>query len=60
LRLTAGQKIDFLPEGDSFQLVALCTNVSVLHGRFAGRVNKQVSIAQLDAAIAAGAMGRIR
>ena len=60
LGLTAGQKIDFLPEGDSFRVVALRTDVSVLRGRFAGRVKKPVSIAQMDAAIAAGATGRMR
>jgi antitoxin PrlF len=60
LGLTAGQKIDFLPEGDSFRVVALCTDVSVLRGRFAGRVKKPVSIAEMDTAIAAGAIGRMR
>ena len=60
LGLTAGQKIDFLPEGDSFRVVALRTDVSVLRGRFAGRVKKPVSIAQMDAAIVAGATGRMR
>jgi antitoxin PrlF len=60
LGLTAGQKIDFLPEGDSFRVVALRTDVSALRGRFAGRVKKPVSIAEMDAAIAAGAAGRMR
>jgi antitoxin PrlF len=60
LGLTAGQKIDFLPEGDSFRVVALRTDVSVMRGRFAGRVKKPVSIAQMDAAIATGATGRMR
>jgi antitoxin PrlF len=60
LGLTAGQKIDFLPEGDSFRVVPLRTDVSVLRGRFAGRVRNPVSIAQMDAAIAAGAAGRMR
>ena len=60
LGLTVGQKIDFLPEGDSFRVAALRTDVSVLRGRFAGRVKKPVSIAQMDAAIAAGATGRMR
>ncbi len=60
LGLTAGQKIDFLPEGDSFRVVALRTDVSVLRGRFAGRVKKPVSIAQMDVAIAACATGRMR
>jgi antitoxin PrlF len=60
LGLTAGQKIEFLPEGDSFRVVAVRADVSVLRGRFVGRVKKPVSIAQMDAAIAAGATGRMR
>ncbi len=59
LGLTAGQKIEFLPEGDSFRVVAVRTDVAVLRGRFAGRVKKPVSIAEMDAAIAAGAIGRM-
>ncbi len=59
LGLTAGQKIEFLPEGDSFRVVALRTDESVLRGRFAGRVKKPVSIAEMDAAIAAGATARM-
>jgi antitoxin PrlF len=58
LGLTAGQTIEFLPEGDSFRVVAVRTDVAVLRGRFAGRVKKPVSIAEMDAAIAAGATGR--
>jgi antitoxin PrlF len=57
LGLTAGQKFDFLPEGEGFRVIALRTDVSVLPGRFAGRVKKPVSIAEMDAAIAAGAAG---
>jgi antitoxin PrlF len=38
LGLTAGQKIEFLPEADSFRVVALRSDVSVLRGRFAGMV----------------------
>jgi antitoxin PrlF len=59
LGLTAGQKIDFLPDGDSVRVVAVRTAVAVLRGRFAGRVKKPVSIAEMDAAIAAGATGRM-
>jgi antitoxin PrlF len=59
LGLTAGQKIEFLPEGDSFRVVAVRTDVAVLRGRFAGRVKKPVSIAKMDAAIAAGATERM-
>ncbi len=60
LGLTAGQKIDFLREGDSFRVVALRADVAALRGRFAGRVNKLVSIAEMDAAIAAGATRGMR
>jgi antitoxin PrlF len=59
LRLTAGQKIEFLPQGDSFRVGALRTDGAVLRGSFAGRVKKPVSIAAMDAAIAAGATGRM-
>jgi antitoxin PrlF len=59
LGLTAGQKIGFLREGDSFRVVAVRTDVAALCGRFAGRVKKPVSIAAMDAAIAAGATGRM-
>jgi antitoxin PrlF len=55
LGLTAGQRIEFLPEGDSFRVVAVRTVVAVLRGRFAGRVRKPVSIGAMDAAIALGA-----
>jgi antitoxin PrlF len=58
LGLAVGQKIEFLPEGDSFRVVAVRTDVAVLRGRFAGRVKKPVSIAEMDAAIAAGATRR--
>jgi antitoxin PrlF len=59
LGLTAGQKIEFLPDGDSFRVVAVRTDVAVLRGRFAGRVKKPVSIAEMNAAIAAGATERM-
>jgi antitoxin PrlF len=59
LGLTAGQKIELLPDGDSFRVVAVRTDVAVLRGRFAGRVKKPVSIAEMDAAIAAGANERM-
>lgn len=60
LGLTAGQKIDFLPDGNGFRVVALSADVSALRGRFAGRVKNPVSIAEMDAAIAAAATKRIR
>ncbi len=56
LGLSAGQKVDFLPDGDSFRVVAMRTEVSALRGRFAGRVKKPITIAQMDAAIARSAV----
>jgi antitoxin PrlF len=58
--LHAGQKVGFAASQDGFKLVGLCCEVPTLRGRFAGRVKKPVSIAQMDAAIAAGAAGRMR
>jgi antitoxin PrlF len=40
LGLIAGQKVAFLPYGDSFRVVGLRTEVSTIRGRFAGRVKK--------------------
>ena len=60
LGLVAGQKVDFVPEGDSFRVVALRPDAPSLKGRFAGRVAKPVSLEEMDAAIAAGAAGRVR
>lgn len=60
LGLVAGQKVDFVPEGDSFRVVALRLDAPSLKGRFAGRVAKPVSLEEMDAAIAAGAAGRVR
>jgi antitoxin PrlF len=60
LGITAGQKMDVYVEGDNFRVVAVRSDVSELRGRFAGRVKMLVSIAERDAAIAAGAFGRMR
>jgi antitoxin PrlF len=60
LGLTAGQKVDFLRDGDSFRVVAMRTEVSALRGRFAGRVKKPVSITEMDAAIARSAAKSLR
>lgn len=59
LGLAACQKMEFLREGDSSRVVAVRTAVAVLRGRFAGRVKRPVSIAEMDAAIAAGATERM-
>jgi hypothetical protein len=45
-----------LASGDSFRVVAVSKDVSVLRGRFAGRVKKPVTIAQMNAAIAQAAL----
>jgi antitoxin PrlF len=60
LGLSAGQKIDFRPDGDGFRVVPLASDIAILRGRFAGRVQSPVSIAEMDAAIAAGATKRAR
>lgn len=59
LGLTAGQTIECLPEGDSFRVVAVRTDVAVLRGRFAERAKNPVSIAEMEAATAAGATRRM-
>ena len=59
LGLAVSQKINFVPDGDGFRVVALRTDGVALRGRFAGRVKKPVSIAEMDAAIAAGATERM-
>ncbi len=60
LGLTAGQKLDFLPDGEGFRLVVLKSDVGALRGRFAGRVQAPVSLAAMDKAIAVGATERKR
>lgn len=60
LGLVVGQKVDFVSEGDSFRVVARRPDAPSLKGRFAGRVAKAVSLEEMDAAIAAGAVGRVR
>ena len=60
LGLVVGQKVDFVPEGDGFRVVAFRPDAPSLKGRFAGRVAKPVSLEEMDAAITAGAAGRVR
>ncbi len=55
LGLKAGAKVDFVPLEDGFKFVPLHHDITTLRGRFAGRVAKPLSLAQMDAAIAAGA-----
>jgi hypothetical protein len=60
LGLRPGAKVDFVPEGDGFRLVALKTDVATLKGRFAGRVAKPVSIKAMNEAIGEAATARQR
>ena len=60
LGLKAGAKVDFVPLEDGFKFVPLHHDVTTLKGRFAGRVAKPLSLAQMDAAIAAAAAGHDR
>ena len=56
--LHAGTKVDFVPAGDGFKVVPLHKEASSLRGRFAGRVEKAVSIQAMDEAISAEAAAR--
>jgi antitoxin PrlF len=58
LGLHAGTKIDFVAVDGGFKVVTLHAGGPTLKGRFAGRVAKPVSIAQMDEAIATEAAQR--
>jgi antitoxin PrlF len=58
--LHKGQIVAFEASQGGFKLVVSCCDVTTLRGRFAGRVNKSVNLAEMDAAITAGATRRIR
>ena len=60
LGLSAGNQVDFVPLDGSFMLVPVRSDVASLKGRFAGRVNKPVSIEAMNEAVAAGAVARNR
>ena len=60
LGLKPGAKIDFVPLEGGFKLVPLHHDVTTLRGRFAGRVSRPASLAQMDAAIATAAAERGR
>lgn len=55
LGLDAGDKIDFVEVEGGFKLVALRKDVRALKGRFAGRVERPVTIDEMDDAIAQAA-----
>ena len=56
--LEAGTKVDFIPAGDGFKVVALRGESPNLKGRFAGRVARPVSIEEMDRAIASSVAAR--
>lgn len=58
LGLHAGTKVDFVPVVGGFKVVALQDGSATLKGRFAGRVNRAVSIEEMDNAIAAESTDR--
>ncbi|MDD2808075.1 AbrB/MazE/SpoVT family DNA-binding domain-containing protein [Rhodoferax sp.] len=58
LGLHAGVKLDFVLDQDSFKVMPLRHTVPSLKGRFAGRVSKPVSLAEMDEAIASESASR--
>ena len=61
LGLHAGSKLDFIQENDGFKVISVARDVPTrLKGRFAGRVSKPVSIAEMNEAIALEAVARHR
>jgi antitoxin PrlF len=55
LGLNAGDKVDFVPVEGGFKLVPLRQDVRALKGRFAGRVERAVTLEEMDEAIAGAA-----
>lgn len=58
LGLRAGSKLDFVPTADGFKVVAVQGASATLKGRFAGRAERPVSLADIDKAIAQEAARR--
>lgn len=58
LGLRPGAKVDFVPMEGGFRLVAVQRDVATLKGRFAGRVARAVTLAEMDEAIAQGGAAR--
>ncbi|MFZ2393725.1 MAG: AbrB/MazE/SpoVT family DNA-binding domain-containing protein [Rhodoferax sp.] len=58
LGLHTGATLDFVQEQDGFKVRPLHSSTATLKGRFAGRVARAVSIAEMDEAIAAQAAER--
>ena len=55
LALDAGDKIDFVAVEGGFKLVPLRKDVRAVKGRFAGRVDRPVTIDEMEEAIAQSA-----
>ncbi len=58
LGLEAGDKVDFVKVEDGYKLVPLRKDIRTLKGRFAGRVERPVSLEEMDEAIAESATAR--
>lgn len=56
LGLDAGDKVDFVEVDGGYKLVAVRKDVRALKGRFAGRVDRPVSLEEMEAAIAQAAV----
>ena len=55
LALDVGDKVDFVEIEDGFKLVPLRKDVRALKGRFAGRVERPITVDQMNDAIAQAA-----
>lgn len=55
LSLSAGDKVDFVEVDGGFKLVPLRNDVRILKGRFAGRVDRPVTLGEMEDAIAKSA-----
>ena len=58
LGLDSGDKIDFVKVEGGYKLVPRRKDVRALKGRFAGRVQRPITLEEMEEAIAAGAAGR--
>lgn len=58
LGLDTGDKVDFVEVPGGYKLVPLRKDIRTLKGRFAGRVDKPVSVEEMDEAIAEAAANR--
>ena len=56
LGLEAGDKVDFVEVEDGYKLVPLRKDIRSLKGRFAGRVERPITLEEMDEAIAEAAI----